>query len=253
METFIKLSNSGKSYADVKGEVTFLSLDGGIIHASTQQLKWLLSQPQFKHHVLARIQPEQLDCTPQPIDLTPYARQVVEGRLTKYVRAIGFQLSIFEDGNYTMCYGPITKIVDRVRGTETDVEVVDNNHPLATLTDVELKAHYKGIADAKKQRNIDAYNKAIEALDEPCNGWYVVTLSILVSKLRGNDGEKCYSFKVLAHSQLDAYNKACELVSNQGVKDSNVSFVYHVVDSALSAMIEYVGIWTDASETTYNK
>lgn len=85
----------------------------------------------------------------------------------------------------------------------------------------------------------------------PLKGWYVVTIDVLVSKLKGNDGNKTYSFKVLADNQMDAYNKACQVVMERGIKDRNVSFVYHVTDSASAALIEFVGVWSDESTLEY--
>lgn len=81
-------------------------------------------------------------------------------------------------------------------------------------------------------------------------GWYIVTLEALVSKIRGNDGVKCYSFKVLASSKMSAYEKAVDLVMKEGVNDRNVAFIYEVFGYQ-RAYIEYVGIWTDEAQLEY--
>jgi len=86
-------------------------------------------------------------------------------------------------------------------------------------------------------------------LKEPCKGWYVVTLTALVSVTRGNDGKRTYSYRVLAESQFDAFEKASAALYNKMPK--GVDFIYHITDSVFSALIEFVGIWTDTAELEY--
>lgn len=94
----------------------------------------------------------------------------------------------------------------------------------------------------EQQRLAEMYRQA--------EGWYIVTLEALVSKIRGNDGVKCYSFKVLASSKMSAYEKAVDLVMKEGVNDRNVAFIYEVFGYE-RAYIEYVGVWTDEAELEY--
>lgn len=97
----------------------------------------------------------------------------------------------------------------------------------------------------QEEKNRIAHENWLNEMYKPLKGWYVVTLDILVSKIKGNDGKKTYSFKVLAENQMDAYNRTISMIEEKGVNDKNVSFIYHVADSAKSALIEFVGIWTD--------
>jgi hypothetical protein len=90
----------------------------------------------------------------------------------------------------------------------------------------------------------------IERLTTPRKGWYVVTLEALVSRIKGNDGKQTYSYRILATSEQDAFDKACEMLRNN--MPDNVTFIYEITDNASSAFIEYVGVWTDQAELEYH-
>jgi len=106
--------------------------------------------------------------------------------------------------------------------------------------------------EAENSRKAAAHQEWLSEMYAPAKGWYVVTIDVVVSKIRGNDGTKTYSFKVLAESQANAYDKAVALAMTPGgIKDRNVSFVYHVKDSMKAALIEFVGVWTDETEEIY--
>lgn len=120
-----------------------------------------------------------------------------------------------------------------------------------------LEGHNKIVADnkakaekEKAEKDEIAYQEWLTEARREAKGWYVVTLDVLVSKIRGNDGIKTYSFKVLATSEMNAYELACDRAFND-LDDRNVSFVYRINDDAMSALIEYVGEWTDESELEY--
>lgn len=121
-----------------------------------------------------------------------------------------------------------------------------------------LEEHNKITVANKEQIERERADKAERAHQEwikqmyaAAKGWYVVTLDVLVSKIKGNDGVKTYSFRILADNQMEAYERACRKIMEEGVNDRNVSFVYEIKDSAKSALIEYVGVWTDESELEY--
>lgn len=109
-----------------------------------------------------------------------------------------------------------------------------------------IRQENKEREEAQEQKRLAWEAEARNEMSQPCKGWYVVTLDVLVSKIRGNDGNKTYSFRVLAESQMDAFHKACHMAETE-LKDANVDFVYGVNDTATSALIEYVGVWTDAA------
>lgn len=106
-------------------------------------------------------------------------------------------------------------------------------------------------AAERAEREARMEKEFISDMSIEARGWYVVTLDVLVSKFKGNDGTKTYSFRVLANSKLHAYETAVKEVHEKGVNDKNVCFVYHVQSSERTALIEFVGTWTDESEEEY--
>lgn len=88
----------------------------------------------------------------------------------------------------------------------------------------------------------------LEQMHEQNKGWYVVTITGNAFKLRGNDGSVTKSVKVLADNKMDAYNKAIQNLEENPPK--NVMNWYGF-ESSKSALIEYVGVWTDESELEY--
>lgn len=118
------------------------------------------------------------------------------------------------------------------------------------------KLFFENYHKKEAEREIRAeksYQESLEKMYQPAKGWYIVTLNLLVSKIKGNDGEKVYSFKILADNEMDAYEKACKIVNEKGVVDKNVSFVYEILDSPVRALIEFVGMWTDEAALEYGE
>lgn len=112
-------------------------------------------------------------------------------------------------------------------------------------------ADFQANAMVEKQKKEAREQQWLKEMHQPAKGWYVVTVDVMVSKVRGNDGIKTYSFRVLADNKMDAYNKIVNRIQDEGVKDSNVALVYGIKDSPQSALIEYVGIWNDNAEIEY--
>lgn len=123
--------------------------------------------------------------------------------------------------------------------------------PLAST----LEAHNEIVKENKeKQAKIEAQNRIereqahLEEMYEQNKGWYVVTITGNAFKLRGNDGSVTKSVKVMADNKMDAYNKACEFLFENPPK--NVMNFTHF-ESSRTALIEYIGVWTDESELEY--
>ena len=119
-----------------------------------------------------------------------------------------------------------------------------------------LEVHNEIVLQRKKEQEREyAKNRAerkqahLAEMYEPAKGWYIVTVTGLASKLRGNDGKVTKSVKVLADCKMQAYNLAVENLEENPPK--NVTFWYSF-ESSRSALIEYVGVWTDELKETYN-
>lgn len=240
----IAKSKSGKTYV-------ILNNDGSIgINSSTPlcslaQLKWLKLQPNFKPGFLARIsdtyfenlQPEPFNITSLPCIATAVHFDFggnIDNVRTWYGNEYNGRFCHFsKDGNIAFVLNAII---------EPDWEFLRHGETIEMFEARRMAD--KANADLRKQ-------EWLKEMYADAKGWYVVTLEVTVSKIRGNDGNKTYSFKVLANNRMDAYDKACKVVMNEGVKDRNVSFVYNVADTAKSALIEYVGVWTDHAELDY--
>lgn len=125
----------------------------------------------------------------------------------------------------------------------------DSLLPLAMDYDSFLNAKKKQVKKEKEK-----YDEFLKEMMHPNKGWYVVTLDVTVMKHRGNDGPMTFSFRVLADSQYDAFEKASDLALTQGdLKNKNVYSVLTVNDSISSALIEFVGVWTDESELEFGR
>jgi hypothetical protein len=119
-----------------------------------------------------------------------------------------------------------------------------------------LEAHNEIVAKNKAEATkIEAVKRNereqahLEQMHEHCKGWYVVTITGNAFKLRGNDGSVTKSVKVLADNKMDAYNKSIQNLEENPPK--NVMNWYGF-ESSKSALIEYVGTWTDEAEIEYN-
>lgn len=99
-------------------------------------------------------------------------------------------------------------------------------------------------AEKREQRN----QEYLEMMHEPMKGWYIVTVTGLAFKLRGNDGKVTKSVKILAENRMEAYEKAVKHLEENPPK--NVMNFYSF-ESSKSALIEYVGIWTDEAELDF--
>lgn len=155
-------------------------------------------------------------------------------------------------------------IVAMVNGEETFID------PRTLASNAVEKPCFKSLSQIERMHHVHGYDVAaildhinteksvddkrkqaeIERLTTPQKGWYVVTLEALVSRIKGNDGKQTYSYRVLANSEQDAFDKACEMLRNK--MPDNVTFIYEITDTASSAFIEYVGVWTDQAELEYH-
>lgn len=118
-----------------------------------------------------------------------------------------------------------------------------------------LEAHNEKVKEAKEEQAKQEKTKQLERdqahlseMYEASKGWYIVTVTGQAFKIRGNDGKVTKSVKVLAENKMDAYNKAVKNLEDNPPK--NVSF-WSYFESERSALIDYVGTWTDAAELEY--
>lgn len=255
MRTLVKISNSGRSKIELEGnqilfnEVPILTLGN---------LKFLKERADFNFGYLKHVEESLDSIEAEPFNLNELKLTARYVKYQLFVNKID-TINLISDYNF----GKIS--IRHFSKTNTyllnllNVPVsCDNNESFYRLPDIELslpadeviKNETKKLQekiDQALQRKIDQENEMRALL----KGWYVVTVDVLVSKIKGNDGRKSYSFKVLADSQMDAYEKTVNIIMRDGVKDKNVSFVYEVCDSARSALIEFVGIWKDESDLEY--
>ena len=99
-------------------------------------------------------------------------------------------------------------------------------------------------AEQRKKREQDH----LEMMYEYLKGWYVVTLTGLACKERGNDGKVTKSVRVLAENRMSAYNKTIAYLEENRPK--NVIFWY-IFEGSNSALFEFVGVWTDKDELEF--
>ena len=118
-----------------------------------------------------------------------------------------------------------------------------------------LEKHNGIVLELKKQEEAEEAEKRkqrdqefLDMMYEPLKGWYVVTVTGLASKERGNDGKVTKSVKILAENRMEAFNKTITNLEENPPK--NVMFWYSF-ESSKSALIEYVGVWTDEAEIEY--
>lgn len=102
--------------------------------------------------------------------------------------------------------------------------------------------------DQDKIKRNEREQAHLELMHEPLKGWYVVTITGNAFKLRGNDGAVTKSVKVLAENRMESYNKAVLNLEENPPK--NVSMWYGF-ESSKSALIQYVGVWTDEAELEF--
>lgn len=119
-----------------------------------------------------------------------------------------------------------------------------------------LEEHNEILAKEKKEKESEEIQKReqrnqeyLEMMHEIQKGWYIVTVTGLAFKIRGNDGKITKSVKVLAENKMDAYNKSIKHLEENPPK--NVMNFYSF-ESSRSALIEYVGVWTDEAEIEFN-
>ena len=118
-----------------------------------------------------------------------------------------------------------------------------------------LEQHNEILLKQKKAKEAEEAEKRnqreqehLSFMYEPQKGWYIVTITGLAFKIRGNDGKVTKSVKVLAENRMEAYNKAVKYLEENPPK--NVMNFYSF-ESSKSALIEYVGIWTDELEQAF--
>lgn len=119
-----------------------------------------------------------------------------------------------------------------------------------------LEKHNEILADIKQQQIVEETEKRkqldqqyLEMMYEDQKGWYIITVTGLASKDRGNDGKITKSIKVLGDNRMDAFNKAIAYLEENPPR--NVMFWYSF-ESSKSALIEYIGVWTDEAEIEYS-
>ena len=118
-----------------------------------------------------------------------------------------------------------------------------------------LKKHNEVIEKKKEIRDKEEAEKRqkreqehLDFMYEPLKGWYVVTITGMAFKDRGNDGSVTKSVKVLADNRQHAYNKAVEFLQENPPK--NV-YLWLFFESAKNVLFEFVGVWTDEAEAEY--
>jgi len=119
-----------------------------------------------------------------------------------------------------------------------------------------LEKHNEIVLQQKKSKEAEEAEKRNQReqehlyfMYEAQKGWYIVTVTGLAFKIRGNDGKVTKSVKVLAENRMEAYNKAVKHLEENPPK--NVMNFYSF-ESSKSALIEFVGIWTDEAEIEFN-
>ena len=127
-----------------------------------------------------------------------------------------------------MCYKPLANTL------EAHNEIVSKNK------------EEQAKAEAQRREEINAEH--FKEMHELNKGWYVVTITGNAFKIRGNDGSVTKSVKVLADSKMDAYNKSIRNLEENPPK--NVMNFTHF-ESSRSALIEFVGVWTDEAEIEF--
>lgn len=103
-------------------------------------------------------------------------------------------------------------------------------------------------AEEEKKAREERAQAHFEEMNENLSGWFVVTVTGTAFKLRGSDGKVTKSVRVLADNKMEAYNKAIKNLEENPPK--NV-MMWSGFESSRSALIEYIGVWTDESELEY--
>lgn len=144
-------------------------------------------------------------------------------------RGMAFEIATTGCGkNRIMCYKPLANTLDKHN------EILEKNKKI------------KEEEESKKREK--AEQEYLSEMYEELKGWYIVTVSGQAFKVRGNDGTVTKSVKVLANNKMEAYNNAVQELENNPPK--NVS-IWTGFESSASALIEYVGIWTDEAELEF--
>lgn len=100
----------------------------------------------------------------------------------------------------------------------------------------------------KQQKNEERNQLHLAEMYEANKGWYVVTITGTAFKLTGSDSQVTRSVKVLANNKMEAYNGAIQNLEQNPPK--NVMNWYGF-ESSKSALIEFIGVWTDEAELEY--
>ena len=100
-------------------------------------------------------------------------------------------------------------------------------------------------AEEEAEKRHEREQAHLSDMYEQNKGWYIVTVTGNAFKFRGNDGKVTKSVKVLAENKMQAYNLAVQNLEENPPKNvmNWIGF-----ESSRSALIEYVGVWTDESE-----
>ena len=194
----------------------------------------------YKNQILAKSTQEAIDFinSLQGITANSYTISVLEDYFSSingskiqdiWNKKIPFEIATTGCGSSRVfCYKPLANTLEK------------HNEIIAAS-----KAEQKAKDEIKQQQRMQEF---LEYMHEPLKGWYIVTITGLAFKLRGNDGKVTKSVRVFAENRNEAYNKASEFLQENPPK--NVMNFYSF-ESPQSTLFEYVGTWTDEAELEY--
>ena len=118
-----------------------------------------------------------------------------------------------------------------------------------------LEDHDCIVADRKQKAEKERIQEAEDARQEwlsemykSAKGWYIVTITGLAMKSKGNDGSVTKSVRVLADNQMNAYDKSVEFLQNN---PSGNIINWMTFEHPKNSLIEHIGVWTDEKELEY--
>lgn len=106
--------------------------------------------------------------------------------------------------------------------------------------DLIVEKEEKEKAEEAEKERAESFQKRMSEMLEENKGWYVVELPCCQQDFRkGGHKERWTNWKVLANSQMDAYNKAVDLAEEKG---------FFWFRDAENCQIDFYGVWTDEKE-----
>lgn len=110
-----------------------------------------------------------------------------------------------------------------------------------------LEAHNAVVEQNKIDRQKAKENRFQEKMNEMYEvkkGWYVVNLDCQeIDIKRGGSKFRSTNWRIMAHSEMNAYNQAVELASDKG---------FFAFADAERSQIDYIGEWNDVIEEIYS-